>query len=53
MRVAQGKGDAAAAATRRALNETALPLKKAALLPAHVEILVATGDIREARAACD
>ena len=53
MRVAQGKGDAAAAAMRRALHETALPLKRAALLPAHVEILVATGDIGEARAACD
>ena len=53
LRVAQGKGDAAAAAMRRALHETVLPLKRAALLPAHVEILVATGDIREARAACD
>ena len=49
MRVAQGKGDAAAAAMRRALNEIALPLRSAALLPAHVEILVATADIGEAR----
>ena len=53
MRVAQGKGGAAAAAMRRALNETALSLQRAALLPAHVEILVAIGDIREARVACD
>ncbi len=53
MRLAQGKGDAAAAAMRRALNETALSLQRAALLPAHVEILVAIGDIREARVACD
>ena len=34
MRLAQGKGDAAAAAMRRALSETALPLKRVALLPA-------------------
>ena len=53
MRLAQGKGDAAAGAMRRAVSETALPLKRAALLPAHVEILVATGEVAEARAACD
>jgi DNA-binding CsgD family transcriptional regulator/tetratricopeptide (TPR) repeat protein len=52
MRLAQGKGVAAAAAMRRAMSEIALPLKRAALLPAHVEILVATGDIVEARVAC-
>ena len=53
MRLAQGKGDAAAGAIRRALSETALPLKRAALLPAFVEILVATGEIAEARSASD
>jgi DNA-binding CsgD family transcriptional regulator len=53
MRLAQSKRDAAAAAMRRALNETVPPLGRAALLPAHVEILVATGDVEEARVACD
>jgi DNA-binding NarL/FixJ family response regulator len=53
MRLAQGPGDAAAAAVRRVMSETTLPLKRAALLPAYVEILIATGDIVEARAACD
>ena len=53
MRLAQGKGDVAAAAIRRAVSETALALERAALLPACVEILVATGDVLEARSACD
>jgi DNA-binding CsgD family transcriptional regulator len=53
MRLAQGKGGAAAGAIRRAVSETALPLRRAALLPAYVEILVATADVAEARAACD
>ena len=53
MRLAQGKSVAAAAAMRRALAEAAPPLKRAALLPAHIEIHVATGDITEARTACD
>jgi ATP/maltotriose-dependent transcriptional regulator MalT len=53
MRLAQGKGEAAAGALRRAVSETAPPLKRAALLPALVEILVATGDVAEARSASD
>jgi DNA-binding CsgD family transcriptional regulator len=53
LRLAQGKGEAAAAAMRRAVSETALPLRRAALLPAYVEILLATGDVLEARTACD
>jgi DNA-binding CsgD family transcriptional regulator len=52
MRLAQGKVDAAAGTIRRAVSETALPLRRAALLPAYVEILVATGEVAEARAAC-
>jgi DNA-binding CsgD family transcriptional regulator len=51
MRLAQGKAAAAAAAMRRVLSEVELPLRRAALLPAHVEILVATGDVAAARAA--
>jgi DNA-binding CsgD family transcriptional regulator/tetratricopeptide (TPR) repeat protein len=53
MRLAQGKEGAAAAAMRRAVSETRLPPKRMALLPAHVEILVAAGDVAEARVACD
>jgi DNA-binding CsgD family transcriptional regulator len=53
MRLAQGKGDAAAAAIRRSLSETELPLERVALFPASVEILVATGDVAAARGACD
>ena len=53
MRLAQGRGDAAAAAIRRAVSETSLPLQRVALLPACVEILIATGNVSEARAACD
>jgi DNA-binding CsgD family transcriptional regulator len=53
MRLAQGKRDAAAAALRRAVSETGPSLMRAALLPAYVEILVAGGDVTEARLACD
>ncbi len=53
MRLAQGKGDAAAGAIRRAVSETTLPLRRVALLPAYVEILVAAGELAEVRAACD
>ena len=51
LRLAQGKGAAAAAAIRRGLDETKLPLRRAALLPARVEIALALGDIEGARAA--
>lgn len=52
LRLAQGRGDAAAAAIRRAISETTQPLKRAALLPAYVEIMVATHDLDAARSAC-
>lgn len=52
LRLAQGKGEAAAAAIRRALDETVLPLRRAALLPAWVEIALAVGDLEGARASC-
>jgi DNA-binding CsgD family transcriptional regulator/tetratricopeptide (TPR) repeat protein len=51
LRHAQGDTEAAAAALRRALAETAEPLKRARLLPAHAEIMVAVGDDAEARRA--
>lgn len=53
MRLAQGRAGAAEAAIRRAVSETALPLERAALLPAYVEILIAGGHVVEARAACN
>lgn len=52
LRLAQGNDGAAAAAIRRVLAETAEPLKRAKLLPAHVDIMLAVGDAREARRAC-
>ena len=52
LRLAQGKREAALAAVRRASAETSEPLKRAALLPAHVEIALAGGEIEEARTAC-
>jgi DNA-binding CsgD family transcriptional regulator len=52
LRLAQGNGDAAAAAIRRAVGETTDPLKRARLLPAYVEIMLAVGDAQEAHSAC-
>lgn len=52
LRLAQGSAEAAAAAIRRAMAETEEPLRRARLLPAHIEIMLATGDIDEARRAC-
>jgi DNA-binding CsgD family transcriptional regulator len=51
LRLAQGNADAAAAAIRRVVGETKNPLKRAALLPAHVEIMLAVGDTAEASTA--
>jgi DNA-binding CsgD family transcriptional regulator len=51
LRLAQGRPDAAAAAIRRAVSETADPVKRAALLPAYVEITLAIGEVEEARTA--
>ena len=52
LRLAQGNGDAAAAAIQRAVGETTDPLKRTRLLPACVEIMLAVGDAEEARSAC-
>jgi ATP/maltotriose-dependent transcriptional regulator MalT len=52
LRLAQGKREAALAAIRRACAEVAEPLKRAALLPAQVEIALAAGEVEEARTAC-
>jgi ATP/maltotriose-dependent transcriptional regulator MalT len=51
LRLAQGRRDAAAAAIRRVLAETAVWSRRAVLLPAHVEIALALGELEEAREA--
>ncbi len=53
LRLAQGRQDAAAAAIGRALAEPTDPLRRARLLPAAVEILLATGDLAGAARAAD
>ena len=48
LRLTQGKTDAAAVVIRRALGESAEPLRRAALLPALVEIMVVADEQAEA-----
>jgi DNA-binding CsgD family transcriptional regulator len=52
LRLAEGSDTAAAAAIRRVVDETGDRLKRAGLLPAYVEIMLAVGDAEEARSAC-
>ena len=51
MRLAQGNPDAAAASIRRAVSETPRGLPRVALLPAYVEIMLATDDLDAAAGA--
>ena len=51
MRLAQGNLEAALAAIRRVVGETGPPLRRAALLPAYVEIALAAGEIEDAERA--
>lgn len=51
LRLAQGDPRAAAAALERALAEAAEPLKRAALLPAYVEVALARDDVDAAASA--
>jgi class 3 adenylate cyclase len=54
LRLAQGKVDMAARSIKRALEEESLVrLDRARLLPAQVEIALAAGDVRTARAAAE
>ena len=53
LRLAQGRIDAAVAAVRRATAESADPLRRAVLLPAYVEIMLAAGETDAARGACE
>ncbi len=52
LRFAQGDTEAASAAIRRLERETTDPLKRAGLLAAYVEIMLAVGDAAAAREAC-
>jgi DNA-binding CsgD family transcriptional regulator len=52
LRLAQGKRDAALAAIRRTCAELTNEIKRAALLPAEIEIALAAGEVEEARNAC-
>jgi DNA-binding CsgD family transcriptional regulator len=51
LRLAQGKCDAAASAIRRVMDAATDPLDRARLLPAYVEIMLAHGDVDDARVA--
>jgi DNA-binding CsgD family transcriptional regulator len=53
LRMAQGRVGAAVAAMRRVMGGTADPRMRTRLLPAYVEILLAGGEVAEARAASD
>jgi DNA-binding CsgD family transcriptional regulator len=53
LRLAHGRTEVAAAILRRALDETQEPPARARLLPAYVEIMIASGDVVSARAAAD
>jgi tetratricopeptide (TPR) repeat protein len=53
LRLAQGQVQAAAAATRRAVAESHGRLGRPRLLAAHVEVMVASGDVAAARIAAD
>ncbi|HJT14396.1 MAG TPA: helix-turn-helix transcriptional regulator [Dongiaceae bacterium] len=52
LRCVQGRIDAAAAAIRSAVGATTDRLKRLSLLPAYIEILLAAGDVEDARDAC-
>jgi DNA-binding CsgD family transcriptional regulator/tetratricopeptide (TPR) repeat protein len=53
LRLAQGDADAAAAAIRRALDESSELTQRARLLPAYVEITLAVGEVADGAVACD
>jgi DNA-binding CsgD family transcriptional regulator len=52
LRLAQGRSAAASTAIRRIVSTTQARLKRLSLLPAYIEIMLATGDVPEARNAC-
>lgn len=52
LRLAQGKLEAAASAMRRVVAATSDPLQRTRYLPAHIEVMIASGALDDARAAC-
>ena len=52
LRLVQGRSDVAATAIRRVASTTANRLKRMGLLPAYIEIVLAAGDVEDARDAC-
>ena len=52
LRLEQGRIDSANAALNRLMCATSDPLRRAGLLPAHLEVMLASGDLQSARAAC-
>jgi DNA-binding CsgD family transcriptional regulator len=53
LRLAQGRIDVAAAVVGRALHEAQHPSVRSRLLPAYIEIMIASGDVASARAGTD
>ncbi len=53
LRLAQGRAEAACTAIRRLTSATSDRLRRARLLPAHVDIMLAVGDVEDARGARD
>ena len=52
LRLVQGRSDAAATAIRRVASTTVGRPKRMSLLPAYIEIMLAAGDVEDARNAC-
>jgi DNA-binding CsgD family transcriptional regulator/tetratricopeptide (TPR) repeat protein len=52
LRLVQGRSDIAATAIRRIAGTTVDRLKRLSLLPAYIEIVLAAGDVQDARNAC-
>lgn len=52
LRLVQGRADAAATAIRRVASTTVDRLKRMSLLPAYIEIMLAAGEVQDARNAC-
>ena len=53
LRLAQGRLDSASATLKRSLCATTDPLRRASLLPAYLEVMLAAGDSQAASSACD
>ena len=52
LRLAQGRTEVAATAIRRIANTTVDRMKRMSLLPAYIEIMLAAGEVQDARNAC-